>query len=66
MGSGMVVIIDGSEMKNLNHDEVENDMALHVEDLKVHLLIRGDKFLLGERKFVSVPKENISAASQSL
>jgi cyanophycinase len=64
IGSGMVVIIDGSEMKNLNHDEVENDMALHVENLKVHLLIRGDGFLLGERKFI--PLQKAVSATQSL
>jgi hypothetical protein len=53
----MVVIIDGSEMKNINHEEIENDMAMHVEDLKVHLLIRGNGFLLGERKFIPIEKE---------
>jgi cyanophycinase len=52
MGSGMVVIIDGSNVGYHNLDEVEDDFPLCVEGLKVHLLVRGNGYLLHEKQFV--------------
>jgi cyanophycinase len=57
LGSGMVVIIDGSEMDQCNLNEVENDYALCVQNLKVHLLVRGCGFLISERKFIPISRK---------
>jgi cyanophycinase len=51
-GSGMVVIIDGQEMKHTNITEASNGMPLYIEGLKVHILAKGNGFLLNERQFL--------------
>jgi len=49
-GSGTVVIIDGKTINRTNITEADNETPIFVEDLKVHLLAKGIKFLLKERK----------------
>lgn len=49
LGSGMVVIIDNSEIKQINIEEVEDECNVFVENLKVHLLIKGCRFNLKSR-----------------
>jgi cyanophycinase len=52
MGSGMVVIIDGSQICYNNLQEVEEDFPLCVEGLRVHLLVRNNGYLLHEKQFI--------------
>ncbi|HLG04501.1 MAG TPA: cyanophycinase [Bacteroidia bacterium] len=56
-GSGMVIIIDGKEIGYTNIPEAEDGMPLCVENLKVHVLCRGNGFLLKERQFLPNKKE---------
>jgi cyanophycinase len=49
-GSGMVVIIDGNEILQTNITEIEDNEPIFVENLKVHLLAKGNKFSIRERK----------------
>ncbi|MFN3756451.1 MAG: cyanophycinase [Flavobacterium sp.] len=49
MGSGMVVIIDGSEIGQTNFAYVEDEYGVFVEDMKVHMLIKGCRFNLQTR-----------------
>ncbi|HYF30490.1 MAG TPA: cyanophycinase [Chitinophagaceae bacterium] len=49
-GSGMVVIIDGKEIEQTNIIEAEEDTPIYVENLKVHLLSKGSRFSIKERK----------------
>ncbi len=49
LGSGMVVIIDGTEIEQTNIAEVEAEYGVFVENLKVHLLIKGCRFNLKTR-----------------
>lgn len=51
-GSGMVVIVDGKEIEQTNITEAEEDMPIYVENLKVHLLAKGSRFSLKDRKMV--------------
>ncbi|HLP56091.1 MAG TPA: cyanophycinase [Fluviicola sp.] len=53
LGSGMVVIIDGNEIEQTNINEVEENDAIYVDNLRVHLLIRDCRFDLQsyQRKF---------------
>ncbi|WP_343631739.1 cyanophycinase [Fluviicola sp.] len=44
LGSGMVVIIDGREITHTNINEVKDDGAIYVDNLRVHLLVRDCKF----------------------
>lgn len=49
LGSGMVVIIDGTEIGQTNILDVEEDYGIFVENLKVHLLVKGCRFNLKTR-----------------
>lgn len=44
LGSGMVVIIDGRDIEETNINEAEDDSAVYVDNLRVHLLVKGCKF----------------------
>ncbi len=52
IGSGMVVLIDGSKISSTNINEVDNDTAIVVENLKVSILAEGSCYMLKERKMV--------------
>lgn len=52
-GSGMVAIIDGSEMGQSNIAEVDDEYGVFVENLKLHLLIKGCRFNLKTRKLAN-------------
>lgn len=45
-GSGMVVIIDGSEITGTNISEIEGNDPIYVKNLKVDLLVKGNSFCI--------------------
>jgi cyanophycinase len=49
-GSGMVVIIDGTDIQQTNITEVEKDKPIFVENLRVHLLVKDCRFDLKARE----------------
>ena len=49
----MVVIIDGNQIEQTNITEIEDGSSIFVENLRVHLLAKGSKFSIKDRK---VPK----------
>ena len=48
-GSGMVVVIDGKAITHSNITEVDEHDPIYVENLKVHILVRGNKYHLEDR-----------------
>lgn len=52
IGSGMVIIIDGTKIKYNSVNMVEDDYPVGIEGLKVHMLARGNGFLLHEKKYL--------------
>ncbi len=52
LGSGMVIIIDGANIGYTNITEVADGDGLCVENLRVHALVRGNKFDMIERRFI--------------
>ncbi len=51
-GSGMIIIIDGNNIKQTNVNLVDDETPIVIEDLKVHILAEGSTFLIKERKFL--------------
>lgn len=51
-GSGMVMILDGRDIAHTNIAYAEPGTPLCIENLRVHMLAKGNGFLLKERKFV--------------
>jgi len=54
-GSGMVVIVDGNEIEQTNVTEIEDNSPIYVENLKVHILAKGSKFSIKDRKMAKLP-----------
>ncbi len=53
IGSGAVVIIDSESMGQSNITEADDECGVFVENLKVHLLVKGCRFNLKSRKIAS-------------
>lgn len=52
-GSGMVVIIDGRNINQTNITNVKEGEAVFVENLKVHLLVKGCHFSIDKRELAN-------------
>ncbi len=57
-GSGMVVIIDGRNIGQTNITTVKEGEGVYVENLKVHLLVKGCKFSINSRKLANPAIKN--------
>lgn len=51
IGSGLVLIFDGHEIKHCNIADIEDGDPISVEHMVVHVLAKGNHFFLKERKF---------------
>jgi cyanophycinase len=56
-GSGMVVVIDGQDLVHTNIAYVPDGTPVCAENLKVHILTKGNGYLLKERKFLAAKKD---------
>jgi cyanophycinase len=52
IGSGMVVIIDGHDIRHSNIADIPEGNPMSIENIRVHLCAKGNGFLLHERRFV--------------
>lgn len=52
IGSGLVVIIDGHDIRHSNIADIPAGSPMSVENLRVHLCAKGNGFLVYERKFI--------------
>lgn len=53
VGSGAVVIVDGRDILHSNITDVSIGEPIAVENLRVNILVRGNGYLLKERKFLA-------------
>ena len=53
LGSGMVILIDGSNIGVTNIDIVDDATPIVVENLKVSIIAEGSRYLLKERKLIN-------------
>ncbi len=51
IGSGLVIIFDGHQMRHTNVAEIQEGTPMAIENLVVHVLVQGNHFNLNERKF---------------
>lgn len=56
-GSGSVVIMDGRDINHTNIAYAETGTPLCIENMRVHILAKGNGFLLKERKFLASKKD---------
>jgi cyanophycinase len=61
-GSGMVIVIDASQIGKTNIAEINERCAVYVENLRIHLLVKGCRFSLDRRQFESPRVKRSKAA----
>ena len=54
IGSGLVIIVDGHEIKHTNMADIPEGNPLSIENLKVHFCAKGNGYLIQEREFVEL------------
>jgi len=52
IGSGLVIIVDGHEIKHSNMADIPEGNPITIENLKVHFCAKGNGYLVNERTFV--------------
>jgi cyanophycinase len=52
IGSGMIIIIDGHDIRYSNIADLADGAPISIENLKVHFLAKGNKYILNERKYI--------------
>lgn len=52
IGSGLVIIIDGHDIKHSNIADIPEGNPMSVENIVVHLCAKGNGYLVSERRFV--------------
>ena len=50
IGSGLVTIVEGDEIKYTNIAEIEDGEPMSIENLKVHILSKGHSYIFSERR----------------
>lgn len=56
IGSGLVVVFEGSEIRHTNYNEIEEETPIVVENLQVHTMTRGYGYDIQKEKFL-LPSE---------
>lgn len=57
IGSGLVVIIDGYDIRHCNIADIPEGNPISIENLKVHFCEKGNGYLLKERQFLPETRE---------
>ncbi|MBK5284379.1 MAG: cyanophycinase, partial [Bacteroidia bacterium] len=53
IGSGLVIILDGHDMRHSNIADLQEGSPISIENLIVHVMVKGNGYILSERKFLS-------------
>ncbi len=64
IGSGLVIIIDGHEIRHSNIADIPEGNPISVENLKVHFCEKGNGYLVEERKFLVEAEDGALIAKQ--
>ncbi|MBI2968024.1 MAG: cyanophycinase [Bacteroidetes bacterium] len=52
LGTGLVILVDGHNIKYTNISDIEEGTPLSIQNLTVHVLSKGDRYILREGKFI--------------
>jgi len=53
IGSGLIVVVDGSTIKHTNMAAIQEGEMISVENISIHIMVPGDRYLLSERRIIS-------------
>lgn len=64
IGSGLVIIVDGHDIRHSNIADIPDGCPISIENLKVHFCEKGNGYLLKERKFIPEVREGAVSAKR--
>lgn len=64
IGSGLVIIVDGHDIRHSNIADIPDGCPISIENLKVHFCEKGNGYFLKERKFVPEIREGALTPKQ--
>jgi len=64
IGSGLVVIVDGFDIRHCNIADIPDGNPISIENLKVHFCEKGNGYILNERKFLPEAREGAVVRKQ--
>ena len=64
IGSGLVMIVDGHDIRHSNIADIPDGNPISIENLKVHFCEKGNGYLLKERVFIQEVNENAVVKKQ--
>ena len=64
IGSGLVIIVDGHDIKHCNIADIPEGNPLSIENLKVHFCEKGNGYLVNERQFLPEVSKGAVVAKQ--
>ena len=66
IGSGMVIIIDGTNIRHSNIADIPAGNPMSIENLLVHICAKGNGYIMNERKFVEKMGTNTTPHMQDV
>ncbi|MBC7868077.1 MAG: cyanophycinase [Gloeobacteraceae cyanobacterium ES-bin-316] len=59
IGSGLVIIVDGHDIRHCNIADIPDGNPISIENLKVHFCEKGNGYLVNERQFLPTVAEEV-------
>jgi cyanophycinase len=66
IGSGLIILVDGTHMRHTNLTDVEMGEPVSIENLIVHVMAIGDTFDLRTKKLTIAPRRHPELVSGSV
>jgi cyanophycinase len=63
IGSGLVIIVDGHDIRHSNIADIPEGTPISVENIKVHFCAKGNGYMVNERSFIESVNTSIEAGS---
>ena len=60
IGSGLVIILDGHEIRHTNIADLQDGSPISIENIIVHVMVKGNGYLLHERKFLQNIEQSVN------
>ena len=54
IGTGLVIVVDGQNIRHTNIASIADNEPISIENLNVHILVKGNGFYLKDRKFAAI------------
>jgi len=66
IGTGLVIIVDGQNIQHSNIAAVPDNEPISIENLVVHILVKGNGYILSERKFLGSYLDHFTMGIENL